>query len=318
VLAVAAVVAAVAMPATAHATLRLLVPPASGRGVSAPIIWQARALIVQSLGRPGRFLVLDRDGPPTAQPLSLVDAGWMAQWKGAMMAVTVDVSREAGATRIQLTCVDAATAVQACFIEEVTVSGPETLPYVAERLALRLSAALGGRALPEHAIATRASGATSEPRSDRTITIGARTGVLVPVVAAEISPTILGGFSVMAGADAGYLLADVSAEYYGGQNHYLAGVSLGLFRPLASGRYTPYFGASVLWATQRIAGQGASGVQVRPTIGVMFGRHDVVRVRAELGGFVSIFEEREPDRLIVGAGQARVVRGALLSMGASF
>jgi len=252
--------------------------------------------------------------------MSLVDAGWMAQWKGATLAVIVDISRQAGATRIQLTCVDAATAAQVCFIEEVTVSGPETLPYVAERLALRLSATLSGRSFPEQASAAQASGATTEPRSrsGRTVTIGARTGVLVPVVDAEIGSTVLGGFGVMAGADAGYLLADVSAEYYGGQNHYLAGVSFGLFRPLESERYTPYFGASALLTTQRIAGQGASGIQVRPTIGVMFGRHDVVRVRAELGYFVNIFEEREPDRLIVGAGQARAVQGAMLSIGASF
>ena len=174
--------------------------------------------------------------------------------------------------------------------------------------------------MPEHAIAASASAATTEPpsRSRRTITVGARTGVLIPVVAAETSPAILGGFGLIAGADAGYMLADVSAEYYGAQNHYLAGVSLGIFRPLATGRYTPYIGASTLWAIQRIAGQGASGIQIRPTIGVMWGRHDVVRVRAELGYFVSVFEEREPDRLIVGAGQARVVQGVLLSTGATF
>ena len=247
-----------------------------------------------------------------------VDAAWMARWKGAALAITIDVSRDARATKVHVTCIDAATSIEAFFIEELTVEGPETLPYVAERLALRLMAALAGRPSSEHAIATQASAATTEPRSRRTVTVGARTGVLIPVVAADTSPAILGGFGIIAGADAGYMLADIGAEYYGGQNHYLAGVSLGVFRPLATGRYTPYIGASTLWAIQRIAGQGASGIQVRPTIGVMWGRHDVVRVRAELGYFVNVFEERDPDRLIVGAGQARVVQGVLLSTGATF
>ena len=63
--------------------------------------------------------------------------------------------------------------------------------------------------------------------------------------------------------------------------------------PLVEAERLPYLGVGAWFVGQNLGGQGATGLQLRPTLGILWGRHDVARLRTEASYFVDLFEERE-------------------------
>ena len=51
---------------------------------------------------------------------------------------------------------------------------------------------------------------------------------------------------------------------------------------------------------------------------MLWGRHELARVRIETAYFVDLFQEREPDRLIPDSGQAHRTHGLMFSLGVTF
>jgi hypothetical protein len=324
------VVISAAAPARAETWPPLVVLPASGRAVSAAIIRRARALLVDSLGRRGRFRVVDYDRPPTPLGPGTNVATGLAQLTGARVAVWMDLSRDTGRTVFEIWCWDAQLQRPACHLRETTAAGPESLPDFTEWLALKLLRTLdespseAGPGAPTLTgaggmVAGIAAGAATPPRRPRVFTFGVRAGVTTPVdsPARDISP--LGRFGVLMSADLGYLLADVGLDYQAGaESRRLWGVGLDLMVPMGSGERLPYIGGGAWLVDQRLGGRGASGLQLRPTLGMLWGRHDVARLRLDAAYFVDVFEERELDRLFPGSGQAHVAHGLMISTGATF
>ncbi len=306
------------LPARASAGRPSLVMlPASGRGVSARIIERARHLLVESLGRPNRFRVTDYDRPPTADRPGADEAIMTARLNGATLAVALDLSHDGSDTVFDVHCWDADNGESRCHLREKTAAGPELLPDFTEWLALRLTRELDA--------STEAAGEndnvfTSRARREpRTFTFGARASLMVPVDSPARSAAPLGGFGVVMAADAGTVFVTLGLESQSGNDsHRSWGVGLELDLPLADGERLPYLGAGAWFVIQHLGGEGADGLQLRPTLGILWGRHDVARLRTEVSYFVDMFEEREPDRLIAGSGQAHVSHGALMSLGASF
>ena len=295
----------------------LVVLPASGRGVSAPIIERARSLFVESLGRPNRFHVADYDRPPTAERPSADAAVQIARLAGGELAVALDLSHEGADTTFDVHCWDAISGESRCHLREKTAAGPELLPDFTEWLAMRLTRELD--ASGEVAAQNDAGFVGSRRREPRVFTFGARAGVMVPVDSPARSSAPLGGFGVLMAADAGTVLVALGVEHQSGEkDQRVWGVGLDLELPLADGERLPYLGAGAWYVAQHLGGQGASGLQVRPTLGILWGRHDVARLRTEATYFVDLFEEHEPDRLILGSGQGHVSHGVLLSLGVTF
>jgi hypothetical protein len=152
----------------------------------------------------------------------------------------------------------------------------------------------------------------------RAFTLGVRAELLVPMDAPVPDRTPLGGFGLLLAIDGGFVLADVGVERATGGDRSLTSGSLAAYAPLATGNTLPYLGGGVRWVSQHLGGQGASGLQLRPALGMLWGRRDIVRLRLEAGYFVDLFAERTLDRLIPGSAAPHYAHGATLAMGMTF
>jgi hypothetical protein len=293
----------------------LVVLPASGRGVSMQIIERARRLLVDSLGRPNRFRVADYDRPPSAERPSADQAVLAARMTGVALAVALDLSHEGADTTFEVHCWDAVSGESRCHLREKTAAGPDLLPDFTEWLAMRLTRELDASS----AFARSDDAGNATARQPRIFTFGVRAGVMVPVDSPARSSSPLGGFGVLMTADTGSVLVSLGLDHQSGSDdRRLWGVGLEVEMPLAEGERLPYLGAGAWFVDQHLGGQGAAGMQLRPTLGILWGRHDVAHLRTEVSYFVDLFQERELDRLIVGSGQAHISHGAMVSLGATF
>lgn len=316
----AVILAVLAPAAPAHAQPQaapsLVLLPGSGRDVSAAIVVRGRWLLGQSLGRPGRFAVLDHDGPPTVEPVSPAEAAAVARRLGAAMAVSFDISSAGNQTTLALRCIGAADARPLCELRETTAAGPELLPEFAEWLTERLLRTLGR---PAAAGAPGGAAETASRTEPRTTTLGLRVGLFVPVASPADELSLLGTFGAVINVDSGGLLVDLTGEYGAGADGRLLGAGLGFFVPATDA--TPnslYAGGAVFWVDQRLGGRGAQGVQLRPTVGMLWGRRATARTRLELSYFVDLFSEQQRDRLIPGSDRSHVAHGLIFSTGATF
>jgi hypothetical protein len=308
-----------AVPPPAHAGPfpTLLFLPASGRDVASAVLQRARSLLVERLGRPDRFRVIDLDRPPTPLPRPPREAAGLAMQMGADLMVALDVSHVAGQTTFDLSCWVVTTGAPVCHVREVTSAGPEVLPHLAEWVALRLMRELGeDRTLG----AVRAERAASGRRAgSRAFGAGVRAGVIVPMRSPADETTALSSLGLLFTANAGPVLVDFGADYaMGTGGSHLGGLGLGMLVPLGRDGALPYLGTALWWVDQRLGGRGARGLQLRPTLGVSWMRSDGIRVRAEAGYFVDLFRELEEDRLIPGSGEPRVAHGFISGVGATF
>jgi hypothetical protein len=295
----------------------LVVLPASGHGVSARIIERARHLFVESLGRRDRFHVTDYDRPPTVDRPGAEEAVMTARFTGTMMAVALDLSHEGADTVFEVHCWDAVSGESRCHVREKTAAGPDLLPDFTEWMAMRLTRELD--ASLETGAQSETGSTPSARRAPRTFTFGARASVMVPVDSPARSSAPLGGFGVLMAADAGTVLVVLGLDHQSGSDdHRSWGVGIELALPLADAERLPYLGAGAWYVAQHLGGEGASGLQLRPTLGILWGRHDVARLRTEATYFVDLFEEHEPDRLIPGSGQGHVSHGVMISLGVTF
>jgi hypothetical protein len=181
------------------------------------------------------------------------------------------------------------------------------------RLANRVLVALNGAADDT----TTALVDTARPSMPRRWSVGLQATLLLPVASARPSSYALSGWDLALALDEGDLRIDLSFEYAGDSAQQILGVGLGLFLPLPGDRLTPYLGGRAYWLSQQLGGRGARGAQLRPTVGVLWGRAGSLRLHLEAGYFVSLFEEREIDRLFAGSDRGHVAHGVLLSLGVS-
>jgi hypothetical protein len=291
----------------------LIVLPASGANLSATLIQSVRQMLVQRLGRPDRYSVIDFDRPPTPWPPHPLHAAHFARAMGAKVAVVLHIVHTERNTQFQVTCY-AADGRRLCHIDEVVTAGPEILEQVAERLATRTVEELS----PHSSSGLRRLAPPPARREPRDWGLGLRLGTVVPVASA-------GGRTIVMPGGGGFVMID-RRSYVGelffeaarqGEGSALGG-GLGAHVPLADGGTAPYLGGRVKWTRIRLGGRGASGISVEPILGMWWDRFSALRLRLEVGYFVDLFEERELDRLIVGSGEGHRSHGVQLSMGVAF
>lgn len=286
----------------------IVIMPASGHGVSAPLVQHARWLLLQSLSTSLRAQLVDYDRAPIAERLEPWRLASIAASVGGGVALAVDVSRTAGITTVEVACFDAVTAGIVCRARESTAAGPETLATVTDAVTARLTQTLGG---------ARETPPTAQPATHR-FRFGARSLVAVPTDTAGGGALAMGGFGLVVTANLSGAFIDLDAEFEAGGGRDMRSIGAGFFSVLGDGRHAPFAGGSVHWVGQDLGGRGSSGAQVRPTVGFAWGRDQIMQTRVELGYFVNLFKERTLDRLIEGSDRTSLSHGPMLSLGAAF
>jgi hypothetical protein len=308
---------------TSHARLvqTVVVPSASGRGVSADVVARARALLVFYLGESRRLRVVDLDRPPEPWPRTGPDRAELARHFRAATAIWIDLAHAgAGApTEVVIGCTDR-DGNATCEIRETVPHGPEMLPAVLAHMTERLLVALDPTwSFTPHASLTLATKRAAAPaRAARLFSFGATTEVFVPLAAPVKQPRTLGGVGVFISLDGDAWLAEASLRYAAaGSDQHIYGAGLDLLLPFSGAEHVPYVGAGLAAISQNLGGRGARGLQGRPSLGLLWGRHGL-RLRVEASYFVDVFTEQELDRLVPGSDRQHRAHGLLFSAGAAF
>ncbi len=125
------------------------------------------------------------------------------------------------------------------------------------------------------------------------VSLGVRLGGLLALAApAGGTPSAVGG-GVYGLYDLQSLLADVSADVYGGKDAFAISGGLGVYwAVLGNANVTPYLGGGARLAWAKFGGDGAFGLQVQGAVGLLASRHWSPHVRLELAWFFDTMSER--------------------------
>lgn len=146
------------------------------------------------------------------------------------------------------------------------------------------------------------------------VSLGFRLGGLLALsTPASGTPSAVGG-GVYGLYDLQSLLADVSADVYGGSDALLVSGGLGAYwAVLGDANVTPYVGGSARLAWTRFGGDGAFGLQIQAAVGVIASRHWSPHVRLELSWIFDTMAEQPR-----GGGAQHFVNGPMATVGLGF
>jgi hypothetical protein len=148
-------------------------------------------------------------------------------------------------------------------------------------------------ALPATAIAqSHGRGIEPEPRYLAPLSFGVRLGGLLAYASPRSGASAVGA-SAYGLFDQQALLADVMVDAYGGSNASLLGGGLGVYAALQpAANTTPYLGGGARLAWTRFGGEGAFGLQLFGSVGLLASRRWSPHVRVELSWFFDTMGER--------------------------
>jgi hypothetical protein len=319
-------VALVVLAAAAGATPaeKLLVLPASGKNVSASIVVRARAHLVELLGAPGRFQVVDQDGPPTTMPPDAAEAVAQAVAAGADIGVTFHVVHDGDETVLVLAGYPVRGGGRMLDHREPVSGGPENLPAAIARMVGTLApgggASTAAAAAPAGppAVVARSSPLPPQPSFQKTVFLGARLGpaVLLDTAGGDDARWLPWASFFLVRITASSLI-ELFLDYGTQKDASLKGVGGGFYLPLSRGGGSGFYaGGAVRYLWIRLGGVGGDGVSVEPVLGYLFapGRSSP-SMRIEAGYVRNLFQEHSADRLIPGAGAGYTSHGPLLTLG---
>lgn len=305
----------------------LVVLPANGQNVTATIATRARSLVMERLAvRCPDCWLLDHVGPPTASPMEREAALKLAQALGAQAVVAVNLAHHAIGRRPGWERGDAGTTTLTVTIEGLvpgrfpvgrplavqrSTSGPPAVLHdLADHVALVLfPAPAGAPAQPGGAVAAASSA------SPRRWFLGGDAGVST-IFGAPTSNTVLlprlGLFALRRTPDA---MVDLRGDY-ANESATRSVSSLGIGVYARAGQHW-FAGCVARWVWQALGGRGAAGPVLQPTVGLLI-PFDMTPLRIDVGYAVSLFTERELDRLIVGSGGPHRAHGPVATLGIIF
>jgi hypothetical protein len=261
---------------------------ASGDNVAPQILSAANELLKDHLQRTGAYTVVIPGGPQANVEPSPADAAKQAAALGAEQAIVLHLTHYGNSARIRLNAYSAGTAQLTYWDSTVIVGGPDELDVVIQRLVHALQIGKPVRESAELETVTEKEMQTLNRRNANK-TIGAHIFTLVGLGTASSSPETVPGGGLFLLYDARSWMADLSFDF--GSNHY--GAAIGGYYPLLREDFTPYFGGVVRLAHLQLGGEGAGGILLQPTVGLLLGRLSSVQLRAEVGYFIATFGERE-------------------------
>ncbi len=146
------------------------------------------------------------------------------------------------------------------------------------------------------------------------VSLGVRLGGLFALsTPAGGTPSAVGG-GIYGLYDLQSLLADVSVDVYGGSNALLVSGGLGAYwAVLGDANVTPYLGGSARLAWSKFGGDGAFGLQIQASLGLLASRHWSPHIRLELSWFFDTMAEQPG-----GGGPQHFVNGPMATVGLGF
>jgi hypothetical protein len=152
-----------------------------------------------------------------------------------------------------------------------------------------------------------------EPRYLAPLSYGVRLGGLIAYSSPAGGPSGVGG-GAYALFDQQSLLADVSADVFGGDRLFTIAGGLGVYwAVLAGANTTPYLGGGARLGWVKFGGDGAFGLQLHGAVGLLATRHWSPHVRLELAWFADTMGEREK-----GGGPRHFSTGPMATIGLGF
>jgi hypothetical protein len=170
--------------------------------------------------------------------------------------------------------------------------------------------------VPSLALAQARSGRASldpEPRYLAPLSYGVRLGGMIAYSSPAGAPSGVGG-GAYALFDQQSILADVSADVFGGAHLFTMGAGLGVYFALSpGGDLTPYLGGGARLAWVKFGGEGAFGLQLHGALGLLVSRRWSPHVRLELAWFADTMGEGEK-----GGGPRHYSNGPMATLGLGF
>jgi hypothetical protein len=287
-----------ASPAVSWAAPRVvaLLPP-SGDNVAPPILRACRDILKDHLQRTGAYTVLEPSGAPSAEEPTAAEAAKQATALGAEQAIVLRLIHFGTSARVRLTAYAAGTG-QVVYWDSIVISGgPEELDTVIQRL---VHAMLIGKPVRDSAEIDTVTNKETDNLARRTANkaFGLHLFTYLPFNRPDKSFGPLPGAGLFWLYDARSWMADIAVDLAlptggGNESHLSYAVAIGGYYPLLRQDFTPYLGGVARWAYMSLGGQGASGIVLQPTAGILLGRLSSVQLRAEIGYFINTFGERE-------------------------
>jgi hypothetical protein len=257
----------------------VVVLPASGTNVSARLVQDARAMLVERLSRayPGARIV-DVDRPPTALPPDVDDVRSIGRSFDADAVLVLSLERQPPAATLKVTRYGGRGQGPPSYLREVTYDGPEALPRMVEKIVFQLGPASPPPLPP------------GTPRSG--IHPGFRASAFVPLGSAGAVDAVVPLGSLFVLADQQHFIVDVSVDFSLSSDVRATSVGVGAYVPLRSESSSPYLGACVKWSSVRLGGVGADGAALAPGLGWIGHRYRTGQLHAQLAYFVTLFQEQ--------------------------
>jgi hypothetical protein len=150
-------------------------------------------------------------------------------------------------------------------------------------------------------------------RFEAPLSLGVRLGGLVAYGSPAGAPSGIGG-GAYGLFDLQSVLADVSADVYGGDKAAQISGGLGVYLPMAAAaNTTPYLGGGAKLAWVKFGGEGAFGLQLYGALGLLASRQWSPHIRVELAWFFDTMRERER-----GGGPGHLSNGPMATIGLGF
>jgi hypothetical protein len=294
------------VPAAALARDLVALLPATGANVQAGELAAATDVLRAQLEQTGKYAVvmadqaagMDRE-PTPAQAIAA------AKVAGATLAVTLRVSRLGDSGVARLAVYREAAGGAPVYVDELPAKGADDLLPVLQRLAEGLASGTPARALAQIDTVTEreADPRLYKQRSTARL-FGMRIGstfVLDPADGRSRA-AFLSGLGLAWQYDARSFMAEIGIDlqwsqtfntYYDGRRDWLFDIALGAYYPFARGDVTPYLGGGLVYLWINTGAGVASGLAVRPAVGLLLGRLTNVQVRVDAGYQVNTFEEQD-------------------------
>ncbi|HVV53133.1 MAG TPA: hypothetical protein VHO06_25980 [Polyangia bacterium] len=305
--------------------------PPTGDNISPDLLRAAREILKDHLERAGTYAVTEPPPPPGTPPggafpasseePTAADAARLGASAGAELALVLRLTHFGSSARLRLTAYATGTAQVVYWDSILITGGPDELDVAIQRL---VHAMQTGKPVRESAeletVTEKETGNLARREANKSF--GVRLTELAPFNAAgnDFDAITAGGLVWL--YDARSWMADLAADIGGGaQGRFFLDAGIGAYYPFLREDFTPYIGAQVRWAEMQLGGQGASGLILQPTAGVMLGRLSSVQIRGEVGYFFNTFGEQE-DATVSGTTYVAPVRhysnGFVFAVGIGF
>jgi len=285
--------------------------PATGVNIPDGFVQASTDVLRAYLERTGKFRVVILNAPPGGKEAKPDQASDAARAAEAKRALTLRISRLGNNALVRVVAFD--DDGKQVWADQLSANGPDDLEVVLRRLAEAFASGKPSQQLASIDSVTQKE-ADAYLKYAATNVFGISLGVLFPVnrPAATAAAAVYGG-GVFWLYDARAFFAEVTFDLNTGEGNNAVALGLGAYYPFSKGNIAPFAGAGASFSHSKFGGDGATGLTLKATGGVLVGRLSSVQIRAEGGWFLNTYAEK-PD----GSGDEKRVNGPWLSVGIGF